>query len=94
MRYLSSNVVAEIHGVNISTLKRWTDSGIIECSRTAGGHRKFTMQHVRDYYKSQSVAGKNNDLGLEHIKHKKIYDLINKRDFNELARMLAELEVL
>ena len=90
MRYLSSNDVAEILGVNISTLKRWTDSGVIECAKTAGGHRKFTMQHVRDYYKNQGVAGKNNDLGLEHIQHKKIYDLINKKNFSELARMLAD----
>ena len=90
MRYLSSNDVAEILGVNISTLKRWTDSGVIECAKTAGGHRKFTMQHVRDYYKNQGVAGKNNDLGLEHIQHKKIYDLINKKNFSELARILAD----
>ena len=90
MRYLSSNDVAEILGINISTLKRWTDSGVIECSRTAGGHRKFTMQHVRDYYKSQNVARKNNNLGLEHLEHKKIYDLIDKQDFSELARKLAD----
>ncbi len=90
MRYLSSNDVAEILGINISTLKRWTDSGVIECSRTAGGHRKFTMQHVRDYYKNQNVARKNNDLGLEHLEHKRIYDLINKQDFSELARKLAD----
>ena len=90
MRYLSSKDVAEILGINISTLKRWTDSGIIECSKTAGGHRKFTMQNVRDYYKNQSAASKNNELGLDHIQHKKIYDLINKNDFNELARLLAD----
>ena len=90
MRYLSSNDVAEILGINISTLKRWTDSGVIECSRTAGGHRKFTMQHVRDYYKSQNVARKNNNLGLEHLEHKRIYDLIDKQDFSELARKLAD----
>jgi len=90
MRYLSSNDVAEILGINISTLKRWTDSGVIECAKTVGGHRKFTMQHIRDYYKNQGVAGKNNDLGLEHIQHKKIYDLINKKNFSELARILAD----
>ena len=52
MRFLSSNDVAEILGINISTLKRWTENGTIGCSKTAGGHRKFTMQHVRDYYLS------------------------------------------
>ena len=59
MRYLSSNDVAEILGINISTLKRWTENGTIGCSKTAGGHRKFTMQHVRDYYKNNKNSDKN-----------------------------------
>ena len=35
MRYLNSNDVAEILGINISTLKRWTENGTIGCSKTA-----------------------------------------------------------
>ena len=62
MRYLTSNDVAEILGVNISTLKRWTDNGTISCTKTAGGHRKFTMQHVRDYYKKIKMQIKALDL--------------------------------
>ena len=73
MRYLSSNDVAEILGINISTLKRWTDNGTIGCSKTAGGHRKFTMQHVRDYYKDNKNADKNLGLGLELLEHKMIF---------------------
>lgn len=79
MRYLSSKDVAEILGINISTLKRWTDSGVLECSKTAGGHRKFTMQHIRNFYKNKGASGRNNNLGLENIQHKKVYDLINKK---------------
>tara|TARA_B100001142_G_C14251161_1_gene623264 strand:- start:53 stop:934 length:882 start_codon:yes stop_codon:yes gene_type:complete len=90
MRYLSSNDVAEILGINISTLKRWTDSGIIGCSKTAGGHRKFTMQHVRDYYSDNKNADKNLGLGLERLEHKRIYDLINKSKYEELAKILAD----
>ena len=93
MRYLNSNDVAEILGVNISTLKRWTESGKINCVKTAGGHRKFTMQHVRDYYKKNQKANKNPDLGLEHLKHKNIYNLINKDEFGELAKILADSSI-
>ncbi len=90
MRYLNSNDVAEILGVNISTLKRWTENGTIGCSKTAGGHRKFTMQNVRDYYKSNKNANKNLGLGLERLEHKTIYELINKGEYSELAKILAD----
>ena len=72
MRYLNSNDVAKILGVNISTLKRWTENGTIECTKTIGGHRKFTMQNVRNYYKNHKTADKNIGLGLEYLKFKKI----------------------
>ena len=90
MRYLTSNDVAEILGINISTLKRWTENGTIGCSKTAGGHRKFTMQHVRDYYKNNKNSDKNLGLGLEELEHKTIYELINKNDYEELAKVLAD----
>ncbi|MFL2982793.1 MAG: helix-turn-helix domain-containing protein [Candidatus Neomarinimicrobiota bacterium] len=90
MRYLSSKNVAEILGVNISTLKRWTDNDSLKCTKTAGGHRKFTMQNIRDFYKNQKVLGKNRELGIENRDHKKIYDFINKKDYNSLAVVLAD----
>ena len=90
MRYLNSNDVAKILGINISTLKRWTENGTIECTKTVGGHRKFTMQNVRNYYKNHKTADKNIGLGLEFLKHKKIYQLISKNKFKELAKILAE----
>ena len=52
MKYLNSKEVSGILGINISTLKRWTDSDKLGCEKTAGGHRKITMQHNREYYKS------------------------------------------
>jgi DNA-binding transcriptional MerR regulator len=33
-------------GVSISTIKRWTDAGLLRCVRTPGGHRKFRIQDV------------------------------------------------
>ena len=93
MRYLTSNDVAEILGVNISTLKRWTDNGTIDCTKTAGGHRKFTMQHVRDYYKKNKNADKSFGLALERLEHKRIYESINKNDFLELATRLADASI-
>ena len=93
MRYLNSNDVAEILGVNISTLKRWTENGTINCIKTAGGHRKFTMKHVREYYKTNSKSDKNLGLGLEKNQHKEIFDLINNYKYKDLAQILADSSV-
>ena len=89
MKYLSSKDTANILGINISTLKRWTDSGKIKCEKTAGGHRKFTMQHIRGYYKSFSESSKNISLGIENKEQKFLYGLINDRDYKELAQNLV-----
>ena len=93
MRYLNSNDVAEILGVNISTLKRWTENKTIQCTKTAGGHRKFTMQHIRDFYKSNKDSSKNLGLGLEKLKHKRIYDLINRGKYKDLSEILADSSI-
>ena len=90
MRYLNSKEVSEILGVNVSTLKRWTDNGNIDCHKTAGGHRKFTMQNVRDYYKDNKNASKDSKIALENFEHKKIHELIKKNLFKELSFKLAD----
>ncbi len=89
MKYLSSKDTANILGINISTLKRWTDNGKIKCEKTAGGHRKFTMQHIREYYKSFADSSKDVSLGMENKEQICLYGLINDRDFKELAQNLA-----
>ena len=86
VRYLSSNDVAEILGVNIH-FEKMDRYGTIGCSKTAGGHRKFTMQHVRDYYKIIKMLIKILVSGLERLEHKTVYELINKGDYKELAKI-------
>ena len=93
MKYLNSKEVSDILGINISTLKRWTDNGTIGCHKTAGGHRKFTMQNVREYYKENKKASKNEEIALENFEHKKIYELIKKKSFSELSHKLANSSI-
>ena len=89
MKYLNSKEVSDILGINISTLKRWTDNGTIGCHKTAGGHRKFTMKNIREYYKANKKASRNSTVSLENISHKKIYSLIKKQKFSDLSHELA-----
>ena len=93
IKYLNSKEVSDILGVNISTLKRWTDNGTIGCHKTAGGHRKFTMQNIRDYYRNNKNASKNSDIALSNIEHKKIFELIKKNKFSDLSYKLADASI-
>lgn len=51
--YFNSHEVAKILRVNVSTIKRWTEEGKLECVRTHGGHRRFLMQHLADFLKAE-----------------------------------------
>lgn len=42
----STRELADMLSVNESTIKRWADSGFIECTKTKGGHRKFPVRSV------------------------------------------------
>ncbi len=93
MRYLNSKDVADILGINISTLKRWTENGTISCKKTPGGHRKFTMSNVREYFKNNQKPIKNLNLGLENTFHKTIYSHLNNGNYAELVDVLADASI-
>jgi len=46
MTHLSTEQVARLLDVTVSTIKRWADEGIIACIKTPGGHRKFELAEV------------------------------------------------
>ena len=46
---LSTRQVAQLLGVGEATVKRWADSGEIDCFRTVGGHRKFRLRDVTTF---------------------------------------------
>ena len=93
MKYLNSKEVSDILGVNISTLKRWTDNGTIDCHKTAGGHRKFTMQNIRDYYSKNKKASKSDAINLKNFEHKKIFEMIKKKNYVDLSYKLADASI-
>lgn len=54
--YFNSLEAAKILGVNVSSIKRWTEEGRLACLKTAGGHRKFMMIHLVNYIKKNKKA--------------------------------------
>ena len=83
--YLNSIEAANLLGVNVSTIKRWTDSGKLNCIQTTGGHRKFLMKHINEYLKNQPETGKNiTVIPYDSSDHRQLNHLIQKHKINEL----------
>jgi excisionase family DNA binding protein len=47
--YFNSQEAARLLGVNVSTIKRWTDEKKLACVKTRGGHRKFQLRHLAEF---------------------------------------------
>ena len=46
---LSSQKAAAILKVAVSTVKRWTDEGLLPCVKTAGGHRRYALSDLKRF---------------------------------------------
>ena len=50
--------------VNESTVKRWSDTGLLKCFKTPGGHRKFKFDNVAEfiqkYHYESNLLNENN----------------------------------
>ena len=82
----NSNQVAEIVGVNVSTIKRWTLSGKLNCLKTPGGHRKFHVNHIKELLKSNKDLYTNIDISKLVGSNKKILDAISNKNYKFLIR--------
>ncbi len=82
----NTNEVAGIMGVNVSTIKRWADSGKIECYKTKGGHRTFHISHLRNFVKSDKKALSNINLNALVQGDSQLVDAIRDIDTAEIVR--------
>jgi methanogenic corrinoid protein MtbC1 len=53
--YLSPASFAEALGLSASTLKRWTDKGLLHVERTAGGHRRIAMREALRFVRDSGL---------------------------------------
>jgi excisionase family DNA binding protein len=91
IQYFNSLEAAKILGVNVSTIKRWTDEDKLECIQSAGGHRKFLMRHLADFLeKNKKKTSKVNLFPIEDEKDLQISQHILKGDFEYLITYLQE----
>ena len=53
--WLSLSKVAQILGVHPSTVRNWSDQGVLPVHRTQGGHRRYLLSEVELWMQSQRV---------------------------------------
>ncbi len=86
LQYYNSEEAARILGVNVSTIKRWTDEGKLNCIKTRGGHRKFLMEHMAGFLqRNRKKLEKVNLFPIETETDLRISQHIIKGDFNYLT---------
>ena len=92
MKYLNSKEVASIMGVNVSTIKRWTDSGRLDCYQTVGGHRKFLLSHLK-FFLNEKINKKLKINVIEYLNkgEKELIQRIERVDYVYLRDCLFQL---
>lgn len=55
--WLSLSKVAQILGVHPSTVRNWSDQGVLPVHRTNGGHRRYLRSEVELWMQSQRADG-------------------------------------
>jgi len=56
-KFYSTAYIARLLNVDASTVKRWADSGRLPCYRTVGGHRRFSLNQVREFIADYHLEG-------------------------------------
>jgi excisionase family DNA binding protein len=91
IQYFNSEEAASILNVNVSSIKRWTEDGTLDCVKTAGGHRKFTMQHLAKFLKEHKTkTTRANLFPIESDEDLEINTSILKADFEFLIDYVSE----
>jgi len=78
----NSYQTAKIIGVNVSTVKRWSDSGKLKCTQTVGGHRKFHLNDIKDFLAKNKKISTSVNINLLVGKNNTLHEAIVTMGFN------------
>lgn len=71
--FMTSAEVAKLLGVGPTSVKRWSDAGLLSCVRTAGKHRRFRREEVQRFQRAQrsppSADSEQLDSWIRRLEH-------------------------
>ena len=90
--FLSVQHAARRLGVSPVTIRRWTSSGFLPCTRTAGGHRRIAVEDIDDL--ARSIGGSSH-LAARLARERELDTLVDTAmavgGQLDLAELLAEI---
>jgi excisionase family DNA binding protein len=89
LQILNSVEAAQILGVNVSSIKRWTDSGDLACRRTKGGHRRFSLDDLIQFSQKQKLLNSKSTLfNLDKNINPELIMAVFKKEFDYIIDYL------
>ena len=92
--YLSVQHAARRLGVSPHTIRRWTTSGFLPCTRTAGGHRRIKQEDIEEL---ATLIGNSNHLAARLARERELETLVktaiavtSQLDLADLLREVAK----
>jgi excisionase family DNA binding protein len=97
--YLNVQMAARTLGVSPHTVRRWTTSGFLPCSRTPGGHRRFQQEDIAELAR---LLGGSNHRAARRARERELDTLLDTSTalvsqlelpdlLEEIARQLTRL---
>jgi excisionase family DNA binding protein len=88
-KLFSTADLARMWNVSESTVKRWADAGDLTCTKTPGGHRRFTLDEVSRFQRSQGfeATGRLVAAGDDEAPPPELERALERPDFGALARL-------
>ena len=90
--YLSVQLAARRLGVSSHTIRRWTASGFLPCTRTAGGHRRFRHEDIDEL---ATLVGHGDHLTARLAREREVETLVETSialtSRLDLTELLAEI---
>ena len=81
--WLSLGGAARRLGVHPSTVRNWTDRGLLACHRTQGGHRRYLSSEIDAWLQSQSDQMNGVNLVIENALRNTRFSISEGRLSNE-----------
>lgn len=96
--HFSTTSIAELFEVNVSTVKRWIDRGLMQAEITPGGHRRITQEQLDAFIRDNKNISQSSYVinRLQTKKHepsatwKKLYGYLLKNNIAECRSLVRE----